>query len=83
MKFRKREKCLQKYEKLYKAHISQKKKEIPNLVELLERFDVDIYIPTKIYKFMNKVENRIEKDLKVSRKQDILFEYWRVCEDNR
>ncbi len=82
MKFRKWEKCLEKYEKLYKTHIRQKKKEFPNLMELLERFDIDIYKPTKIYKFMNKVEDRIEKDLKLSRKQEILFEYWRICEDN-
>lgn len=83
MKIRKWEKCLAKYEKLYKAHIREKKKEIPNLIELLEHFDVEIYKPTKIYKFMSKIEDKIEKDLKLSKKQENLFEYWRECEDNR
>lgn len=51
-------------------------------MELLERFEVDIYKPIRIYKFMKKVKDRIEKDLKLNREQEILFEYWRVCEDN-
>lgn len=82
MVIKKMEKYFEKYEKMYKIHIREKKKEIPNLIELLERFDDDVYKVTKIYKFMRKVEDKIEKDLKLNKKQEKLFEYWRICEDN-
>lgn len=76
------ENYLKEYEQLYKKHIREKKRKFPNLIELLSRFDVDIYKPTKIYRFMRKLEDKIEKDLSLNKNEERLFEYWRVCENN-
>lgn len=31
---------------------------------------------------MVEIKDKIEKDLKLNKNQERLFEYWRICEDN-
>lgn len=75
-------KYLEKYENYYNLHIEKAEKKIPNLMKLLERFNDEMYIPTKIYKLMVQVKEKIEEELNLNDEQEKLFEYWTVCEDN-
>lgn len=76
------DKYLEKYENYYNLHIEKAKKKIPNLMKMLERFDDEIYMPTKIYKLMIEVKDKIEEELNLTNEQKELFQYWAVCEDN-
>lgn len=76
------ERELEKYEKLYKLHLEERKKEIPNLMKLLENFDNEIYEVTDIYELNREIQKKIEKALKFNKNQERLFQYWQVCEDN-
>lgn len=75
------ENYLKEYEQLYKKHIREKKRKFPNLIELFERFNDEIYTPTKIYKLMRKAQKRIETDLKLDKNKKDLLDKWGICED--
>ena len=72
----------EEYDKRYKLHIERRKLDIPNLIALLERFDTEIYKPTKIYELMMRVKDKIEKELNLNENQEKLLEKWKECEDN-
>lgn len=76
------DKYMKEYDKRYKLHIEKRKLDIPNLIALLERFDTEIYKPTKIYELMMRVEDKIEKELNLNENQEKLLEKWKECEDN-
>lgn len=75
------ENYLKEYEQEYSKHLEERRKEIPNFMKLFERFDDEIYTPTKIYKLMRKAQKKLEKGLKLDKNQRNLLDKWAICED--